>query len=78
MKFTRYFLLIRHRPDRTMVTDEWIQRAIGSPLKEVRQADGRIRGWAPIAEMGGRFLRFILLEDGETVHNAFVDRSFRP
>ena len=24
-----------------------------------------------------KFLRVILLEDGETVHNAFFDRSFR-
>jgi hypothetical protein len=24
----------------------------------------------------GRFLRVVLLEDGETVHNAFFDRSF--
>ena len=30
-----------------------------------------------IAEMDGRYLRVILLPDGETVHNAFFDRSFR-
>lgn len=42
------------------------------------QADGRIRRWAAIPEMDNRYLRVILLEDGETVHNAFFDRSFRP
>ena len=42
------------------------------------QADGRIRRWAPIAEMEGRYLRVVLLPDGETVHNAFFDRSFQP
>jgi hypothetical protein len=38
----------------------------------------RIGCWAPVAEMDGRYLRVILLPDGETVHNAFFDRSFRP
>jgi hypothetical protein len=33
--------------------------------------------WAKIEEAGGRHLRVVLLEDGETVHNAFFDRSFR-
>jgi hypothetical protein len=51
---------------------------IDFPAKEVIQADGRIRRWAPIPEMGGRYLRVILLADGETVHNAFFDRSFKP
>jgi hypothetical protein len=48
-----------------------------SPVREVIQADGRIRRWAPIDEMQGRVLRVVLLPDGETVHNAFFDRSFR-
>jgi hypothetical protein len=26
--------------------------------------------------MGGRFLRVVLLADGDTVHNAFFDRRF--
>lgn len=44
--------------------------------KTVIQGDGRIRKWAKIQEVG-KYLRVILLEDGETVHNAFFDRSFR-
>jgi hypothetical protein len=47
-------------------------------VREVIQADGRIRRWAPIREMEGRYLRVVLLPDGETVHNAFFDRSFEP
>jgi hemin uptake protein HemP len=35
------------------------------------QSDGRIRKWARIPEVG-KFLRVILLDDGETVHNAFL------
>jgi hypothetical protein len=45
-------------------------------VHEAIQADGRIRRWAPIDEMRGRLLRFVLLPDGETVHNAFsIGRS---
>jgi hypothetical protein len=36
---------------------------------------GRIRKWARIASFENRRLRVILLEDGETVHNAFLDRE---
>lgn len=49
-----------------------------NPVKEIIQEDGRIRRWAPIAEMGGRHLRVILLPDGKIVHNAFFDRGFTP
>ena len=41
-------------------------------------ADGRIRRWAAIPEAEGRILGVVLLADGETVHNAFFDRSFKP
>ena len=78
MKFTRYFHSIRLRPDRAIIRVEWIQQVIEKPVREVIQADGRIRRWAAISEMGGRYLRVVLLPDGETVHNAFFDRSFQP
>jgi len=78
LKFTRYFQAIRLRPDRAMIRMEWIRHVITHPVREVIQADGRIRRWARIEEMEGRFLRVVLLPDGETVHNAFFDRSFEP
>ena len=78
MKTTRYFEALRSRADRASIRDEWIERAIGSPLRESRQADGRIRRWAQIAEADNRYLRVVLLADGETVHNAFFDRRFAP
>jgi len=61
-----------------MIRLEWIQHVIEQPVREVIQADGRIRRWASIPEMEGRYLRVVLLADGETVHNAFFDRSFTP
>jgi len=59
-----------------MIRMEWIQHVIEHPVREVIQTDGRMRRWARIEEMEGRYLRVVLLPDGETVHNAFFDRSF--
>lgn len=78
MRVTQYFRAMRVRPDRAPIQDSWIERAMRNPLREVIQADGRIRRWARIPEAGGRYLRVVLLEDGKTVHNAFFDRDFAP
>jgi hypothetical protein len=75
---TDYFRAVRTRPDRAIIANEWILRAINQPVRVAVQADGRIRRWAEIAEAGGRVLRVILLPDGVTVHNAFFDRSYKP
>lgn len=77
MKTTAYFREMRKRADRAQILEEWILRAIENPIFEVIQDDGRIRRWARIPEMDNRALRVILLEDGETVHNAFFDRRFQ-
>jgi len=73
---TTYFRHMRRRPDRAIIEDAWIARAIKRPIREEVQSDGRIRRWARIPEFEGRALRVILLEDGKTVHNAFFDRDF--
>jgi hypothetical protein len=78
VKGTAYFEAIRQRPDRAVIRNEWIQRAVESPIREVVQADGRIRRWTTVPEAEGKFLRVVLLPDGETVHNAFFDRGFKP
>lgn len=78
MKTTNYFQATRVRPDREVIKDEWIVHVIHWPEKEQLQADGRIRRWARIDEMEGRYLRVILLPDGETIHNTFFDRGYRP
>ncbi len=71
VKFTKYFEAIRSRPDRSLIQDEWILRVVASPEREDVQADGRVRRWAKIEEMEGRYLRVVLLPDRETVHNTF-------
>lgn len=76
MKYTQYFLYTRQRPDRAYIKDEWIDFTIKNPVQTQIQSDGRTRKWAKIEEEG-KYLRVILLEDGETIHNAFFDRDFK-
>lgn len=77
MKSTRYFQAIRSRKDRSIIKEEWIQYVIDNPEREQIQGDGRIRRWARIEAMQGKYLRVILLQDAETVHNAFFDRGYK-
>jgi hypothetical protein len=76
MRCTQYFSFIRQRSDRAIIKEEWILDTIKKPIRTEVQSDGRIRKWRYIDEMG-KYLRIILLEDGETVHNAFFDRNFK-
>jgi len=78
MRSAGYFEAMRQRPDGTFIQMEWIERVVRHPVREEVQQDGRIPRWAPIVEMDGRHLRVIVLPDGDTVHNAFFDRSFTP
>jgi hypothetical protein len=75
MTTTRYFeeQVLRKRP---YLQREWCERVIANPLKRDPQADGRIRFWGIVPELGNRVLRVVTLEDGTTVHNAFPDRDF--
>ena len=68
---------MRNRPDRAIIELQWIERVIQHPVKATIQEDGPIRRWGLILEEG-KYLRVILLPDGETVHNAFFDRGFSP
>ena len=76
MKTTEYFKYTRSRPDRMQIRDDWILSAIHNPVATFKQTDGRIKVWTKIPELE-KYLRVILLEDGETVHNAFFDRNFK-
>ena len=76
MKKTKYFDFRRQQPDRKDIKVEWIQRVLDSPLQTEIQTDGRKKLWGRIEEVG-KYLRVVVLEDGETVHNAFFDRSFK-
>jgi hypothetical protein len=75
MKFTGYFQHTRQRPDRADIKPEWIEFVFYHPDFEQTQPDGRIRRWAYINE-AEKYLRIVILEDKETIHNAFFDRSY--
>ena len=55
---------------------EWIEQTVKNADYTEVQSDGRIRKWKKIEDQG-KFLRVVLLEDGETIHNTFFDRGFR-
>ena len=79
MKTTRYFeeQVLRKRP---YIKRQWCLDVLASPVRREVQSDGRVRFWGKVtSEVEGRprILRVITLEDGETIHNAFFDRSFR-
>jgi len=78
MKTTRYFdeQVLRKRP---YLRPEWCEAAVLAPLRRETQLDGRIRHWRAISDAPDgktRILRVVTLSDGETIHNAFFDRSF--
>lgn len=77
MKSTDYFRFRRSAADRVGIKDQWIEAVLSNPAKSEIQADGRIKMWGRVKEAGGKYLRVITLEDGETVHNAFFDRDFK-
>ena len=76
MKTTRYFeeQVLRKRP---YIRREWCEKIVSSPIRREGQPDGRIRHWGIVEELGGRVLRVVTLEDGETILNAFPDRGFK-
>ena len=76
MKTTPYFAnsVMARRP---YPKAEWIESVLSHPVRTEIQANGRVRRWAFIAEVG-KYLRVVTEPDGETVHNAFLDRGFKP
>jgi hypothetical protein len=75
--FTDYFEseVLRKRP---YLRREWCVRVLKNPIRTEPQEYNRWRFWAAIPELGGRYLRVVILEDKVTIHNAFPDRGFRP
>lgn len=75
---TRYFeeQVLRKRP---YLTIAMCRKVLADPIRREVQPDDRIRHWGRVTlpeESGARILRVVTLEDGETLHNAFLDRGF--
>ena len=79
MTTTRYFTeqILRKRPYLTVAL---CRSVLVNPLRRIVQDDGRIRHWGRIIlpdETEARILRVVTLDDGQTLHNAFIDRNYR-
>ena len=62
---------------RAYLKTELIEYVLNNPVRTEVQANGRIRRWALVPELG-KYLRVVTEADGETVHNAFFDCRFEP
>lgn len=72
-----FALTVMARPDRRMMDPIMVNSVLNTPTYREREQNGRVRhrGWIP--ELGHR-LGVVILADGETVHNAMLDRDFEP
>ncbi len=75
LKTTRYFDE-QVLPKRQYLTVEMCIGVIKKPLKKEIQDDGRIRYWGFVSELN-KIIRVVVLEDDQTIHNAFMDRNFK-
>jgi len=57
------------------MTLEHVKEALQNEVAREVQEDGQMRIWG-YGDAFGKYLRVVLLPDGETVHNAFPDRTF--
>ena len=75
MKTTRYFneQVLKKR---IYLTIEMCEEIVRNPLRKDTQDDGRTRYWGFVEELG-KVIRVVVLEDGKTIHNAFMDRNFK-
>ena len=76
-EFTAYFEneVLRKRP---YIKKEWCIKVIENPLRVEKQEGNRFRFWGKIDEVEEKTLRVITLDDKITIHNAFLDRRFKP
>ena len=65
---------------RTYLSEAMCRAVVAAPIRREAQPDGRIRFWGEVTlpgEQHARILRVVTLEDGTTLHNAFLDRGFQ-
>ena len=76
-KYTAY-LELRVLVRRAYIKKEWCIYLKKNAVKSELQEHNRHRFWASIVELEGGYSRVITLEDRVTIHNAFLDRKFKP
>jgi hypothetical protein len=58
---------------------DWCETALKTPERRMKQGDGHWQHGIAISDTEDskpRALRLVVLDDGETVHNAFFDRDY--
>ena len=76
-QFTEYFenQVLRKRP---YLAKEICIRIVENPIRVEPQEEDRYRFWGSVEKLPGRFLRVVTFWDKVTIHNAFLDRRFKP
>jgi len=76
-KFTQYFEeeVLRKRP---YISKDSCIKIIENPLKVEQQEDNRFRFWGKLEESEEKILRVVTLKNKTAIHNAFLDRRFKP
>lgn len=73
---TQYFALTAMgKTGRRRIEPHMILSVLNNPIRKARQDDGRVQYWGWVWELQ-TYIRVVTLSDGETVHNAFLDRDF--
>jgi hypothetical protein len=76
-KTTEYFeTRVAHRHPEIMTYRCYIEKALTDAVHEEDDVKGRTRLYIYVPEED-KYLRVIVLADGETIHNAFFDSHFR-
>jgi hypothetical protein len=76
-RFTDYFrrkVLAR----RQYLTESICIFVVENSIRYEPQERDRFRFWAAVPDLGDRYLRVVTLQDKVTIHNAFLDRRFKP
>ncbi|WP_200477291.1 hypothetical protein [Azospirillum brasilense] len=75
---TRYFaLVVMAKPERRGIDPLDVLAVLSNPVKRQREPSGRVRYWGWVTHLRS-YVSVVTLEDGETVHNAFLNRDFEP
>lgn len=74
-RFTEYFEKVLLK---AISQERMVSRVLDAPIRSEPQAENRFRFWGKVPELQGRYLRVVTLADRVTIHNAFLDRRFKP